>query len=400
MTDEIKPELKKPTFFYPLLFFMLSGGLGLLLRANAAFSLFNFKFTFLVQSHSHVTFLGWGFLATLVLLHHKIPIKFDSIYRFIWYGMISVIFAIYLAFIHVGYKLPSIILLVVFLLMSYVYLIRVYKDIKHLKTIYVTFVRWGIFYYFISSIAVWIIPVVLLKMGKQQLYHDLIYFYLHFLYNGYFTFVIIGLIVNEFYKKSLINKKYIKYAFLMLNVTCIPAYVLSLYWHTKEPVVIILGNMSAFLQMIASVYLILGLNVKELKHWRYLFRFILLIIVLKFTLQFLSSIPSLATKAIVYKPYFVIGYIHWVSIGFISLSLLWLYDFKQTIDVKWGFILIILGFIFTEAIMFYQGTALIYSFTILTTYNLLLFYASMLLFLGILIFSIRVLTESLYKTKD
>ncbi|PID67967.1 MAG: hypothetical protein CR968_04010 [Flavobacteriia bacterium] len=387
MTKVVRPD-KMPVFYLPLLFFVLSVCIGLLLRANNAYSWFDLAYNRLLQAHSHVTFLGWGFLATLVLIHKKKQVTFDSVFRVLWLLLNVAVTGMLVAFIYVGYKPPSIAFLVLFLLTSYIYLIKLYRKLGSHRSLSNKLIRWGIIYYFISSLAVWIIPVVLLKTGKDWLYYDLIYFYLHFLYNGYFVFVILGLILHQICKHNP-EHSYLKKAFLWLNMAVVPAYFLSLYWHTTRSFVLYFGSISGTFQLIGLGFLLGGIYKTTSAKLSGVLRMILVIFSIKVVLQFLSAFPSLAEKVLTFKPYFVIGYIHWVGLGFISMSLLWLYGFKERLMKRLAFIFFISGFLLTELMLFYQGTAIMYGLSLIKPYNVYLFLGSVLIVIGVVLFLIQ-----------
>lgn len=61
---------KKSKFLYLLAFllFIISASYGLLLRWNFTYPLAFINYHHFLQSHSHVAFLGWGYLATIGVL--------------------------------------------------------------------------------------------------------------------------------------------------------------------------------------------------------------------------------------------------------------------------------------------------------------------------------------------
>ena len=68
---------KKNKFLYLLAFvlFILSALYGLVLRWNFTYPLPFINYHHFLQSHSHVAFLGWGYLATIgVLLNYFVKV--------------------------------------------------------------------------------------------------------------------------------------------------------------------------------------------------------------------------------------------------------------------------------------------------------------------------------------
>lgn len=380
-------QVSNKLFFIPLVFFILSAGLGLLMRYGQVYGLTFPSFQNLLQAHSHVTFLGWGFFAVLLLIHKYFKIPFDKKYQLLWAIMTVSIVGLLLFFPVYGYKLVPILFLVLFLLASYIYLSHLFKEIKGQETIAHRFMRIGIYYYYISSLAVWFVPVALIKYGKEVLYFDLIYFYLHFLYNGFFVFILFSLIIKSVMKdrQDFPFRGFTRFLEL-INLAVIPTYFLSLFWHTTSHYVVVIGAVGAFIQIIGLVYLwqILSADKPGLFKSR-LICIIAVIFTLKIILQFLSSFPALAQKAISLKPFFVVAYLHLFTIGFLSLTIFWLMKLKTTIMNKLGLQLLIFGFVLTEFMLFYQGSAIWFNLTPLKYFYNLLFWGSLTMFMGVVL---------------
>ena len=79
-----KKMISHKLFFIPLVFFALSAGLGVLMRYGQVYGLVFPGFQNLLQAHSHVTFLGWGFLSVLLLIHTYFEIPLDKKYNWLW----------------------------------------------------------------------------------------------------------------------------------------------------------------------------------------------------------------------------------------------------------------------------------------------------------------------------
>lgn len=387
----------KVTFKIPLFFFWLSAGIGLFLRAIQSFGISGISFSNLLHAHSHITFLGWGFLGVLALIHRYYTIDFNPRFKFIWVAMNVSIIGMLATFPFFGYKLIPILFLIVFLVLSYLYLIQLLKKLKNTQTLDSKFIKWGIFYYFLSSAAVWVIPLIIVKLGKKEAYYDAIYFYLHFLYNGFFTFILWGFFL-KYLKKNFIkvNERYFKHFFNLLNVACIPAFALSLYWHYPKGMVLFIGTFAAFLQFFGTVFLFKSLrNINLSKLHSKVISFVIIIFSIKIGLQLVSAFPDWAAKAISLKPYFVVGYIHLFTIGFMSLFLLWLYKFSQTVKYKFAIITLIIGFVFTEMALFYQGSSVLFSIPSIPHLSLWLFSGSLAMFLGISLVLTEIFTEKI-----
>jgi hypothetical protein len=388
----INKFLSKHLFSIALFFLLWSAGAGVLMRFAQIFGISGFEIGKWVQGHSHVAFLGWGFLGVMHLLNQKTKFQFQKTDLILYTVLIISLLGMMIFFPLIGYKLVPILFLVIFLLASYVVLIRFYRHLKNTEMAEKQWFNAAIFYYFLSSVAVWMIPIIIVKFGKTDLYFNLIYFYLHFLYNGFFTFALWGLLFQKLKNDyDLTSQKSFKNFYLLMQIAVIPTYVLSLYWNPVIDFIQFVGIFSASIQLIA-ILILLKSFVKQSEILEKSFTFLLIVGIFadKILMQFLSSFYALSVKAIALKPYFVVGYLHWFTIGFLTFSLLWLSGITKSKVIKAGFILLVIGFFVTEIILFYKGTAILMGWN----ENILpysgLFYGSLVMFLGILVLNFNV----------
>lgn len=378
--------------------FMLSAIYGLLLRWNFTFPLQFINYKHYLQSHSHVAFLGWGYLATIgVLLSNFVEVnaKQKKVYKIAILIIVVAIALMLISFPLGGYKLFSIVLLSVFGLASYVLSYRLLKDIKG-NSVAVKLIKYGIYYYILSSLATWFLAGVVVTQGKTDLYHNTIYFYLHFLYNGYFVFVLFGFLFKIFEKQKItIFKKSQENFFIYLNVACIPAYALSILWSGVSSVYYIIGFSASILQLFSLFFLIKIVRqaIPQLK-WnsisKLLLNFALIAYSLKICIQIASAFPYIVKKSLALKPFFIIGYLHLFTLAFMSVLLFLILNkfqiilFKRSIS-KFGIITFLVGILATETILFLQGFLFWNSLTSINNYNLLLLIFSGFMVIGLLI---------------
>ncbi len=377
-----------------ILFFIISASYGWLLRFQNVFPIAQIHFTNILQAHSHVTFLGWGFLTTISLissiflsdniLNSKLP-------KITYWIMVSSLASLLISFPLQGYKIFSIIFLTIFLLNSYVYLVFLFKKLKGLSSFSSKYITTGIFYYFLSSIAIWIVPVIVVKLGKGEMYNNAIYFYLHFLYNGFFVFSLFGLLINFFEKRAIIfPKKNAKIFYFLTHLACVPAYALSLLWTDVPNYIAIIGFIAAFIQLISLYYLFE--IVKKLwdfiphKPMLRLFLFVIsLSYYLKIIMQFAGSFPIITNIAKYYRPYLIIGYLHLFTLGFMSLFLfLLLYIHTKFKLHRGGLFLLVLGIVLSELLLFFQGLKMYATSSAFENYNFILLSFSTLMPLGLI----------------
>jgi hypothetical protein len=387
----------KYVYYAAFLLFILSGVYGLLLRWNFAYPISGFSYNNMLQSHSHVAFLGWGFLASIGAIF-QLFVKGTVLSKkpvYLWSVLIMAVsvFLMLISFPLGGYKVFSIVLLAVFGLVSYIFFFHLLRDLKG-NNMAVKLVRWAIYYYILSSLATWFLAGVLVTQGRTDLYYNTVYFYLHFLYNGYFVFVLFGILLRVFNINSIeINNRFIKPFFIYLNVSCVPTYALSVLWSGPGKGLYIIGFAGALMQIIALVYLIFVFKnkgrLRPLGNWMiFLINFVLISFALKVLLQFLSAFPYFVEKSLMLKPYFVIGYLHLFTLCFMTVFIVLILKQLGAINItnritRLGLVLLILGIVLTESLLFGQGFLLMTGYGMIPDYNSWLLLCSLILALGI-----------------
>ena len=382
---------------YSLLLFIFSAFYGLVLRWNFAFPSALISYKNLLQGHSHVAFLGWGYLAAIFgIFKLFIPEgkRNSPVYKVTLTIIVTTITLMLFSFISSGYKVFSIVLLSVFGVATYVLSFRMLKDLKGSDTS-TNLVKYGIYYYLISSLATWFLAFVIVTQGKTDLYYNSVYFYLHFLYNGFFVFTLFGLLFKILKKQKItISTSLKKYFFIFLNIACIPAYILSILWSTKSIIYNIIGFLASVLQLISLLFLfkILKQILVQLK-WgntsKILLKFAMVAYLLKILAQLASSLPYFVEKSLALKPFFIIGYLHLFTLAFMSVLLILLLKQLKTIYInsiisKVGIGFFLTGIFFTEILLFLQGFLLLMKQKPINNYTIILLIFSFFIVVGII----------------
>lgn len=380
------------------LFFLISAFYGLLLRINFFLPFDDIVHTWIAQGHSHVAFLGWGFLATTSFLNHQFlneHLNNKKEYNYLFIIFVISILGMFISFPLEGYDFFSILFLSIFGLTSYVYSYHFLRDLKQNTSnkIDVKFAQWAIYYYLISSIAIWTIGPILVTLGKTTLYYNGVYFYLHFLYNGFFVFALFGILFNFF--KPQLSPKLLKKSttfFILTNIACIPAYALSILWSEVHLFFNIIGFVAAFIQVI-SLYYLIPIILKIIKKlpiiWiqKALFYIVTIAYSLKVLAQVASSLPEVIQKSITLKSYFIIGYLHLFTLLFMSLMLIIFiqksYRWKLSKSAKIALSVFLIGIMTTELLLFTQGFYIWIFREIIPNFNWYNLLASTLLFTGL-----------------
>lgn len=377
------------------LFFLISAFYGLLLRINFFLPFKNIMHTWLAQGHSHVAFLGWGFLATITFMNHYFLDENQQrkkVYQILFVLFIVTILGMFISFPLQGYKFFSITFLTLFGIASYLYFYHFLKDLNQnlFNTIAVKFIKWAVYYYLISSVAIWAIGPIAVTLGKTSLYYNGVYFYLHFLYNGFFVFALFGIFLNYFQHNLNVDlsKKTTKF-FILTNVACIPAYALSVLWSDVPILLNYIGFLAAFIQVISLFYLI-PIVLKIISEHKLIFiqKVIIYTITIAYSLkvfaQLSSAFPEIVQQSIALKSYLIIGYLHLFTLLFMSLFLILLIQMSlkllQNFGSKLTFYIFLMSVFITEILLFSQGFYIWIFKEIIPNFNWYILLASVLLF--------------------
>jgi hypothetical protein len=290
-----------------------------------------------------------------------------------------------------GYSIISILLSTLSILTAYIFAYVFWGDLKTaaLNTVVKNWFKAGLVFNVLSSLGTFYLAYMMAtKNIHEKEYLASIYFYLHFQYNGWFTFIVLGLFHDYF---KLDHQKYMR-LFWLFFFACIPTYFLSTLW-LKLPVWLYsLTVVGAIIQVYAWFKFISHLireKRNELKQITFFLKYILLFIgfamSVKLLLQLGSTIPTVSKLAFGFRP-IVIAYLHLVLLGIISLSILFYGYSTQLIKnrkpIKLGILFFTVGVILNELILAVQGIAS-FSYTLIPYVDKMLFGAAIILVSGI-----------------
>jgi len=234
-----------------------------------------------------------------------------------------------------------------------------FRSSKGISLVSLTYVRAALVFFALSSIGPFVIGYLKANgLAHSDLYRNAIYFYLHFQYNGFFLFGVLGLFV-KLIERSLpaTDLRNLKIHGSIMMVACIPAYLLSTLWALPGIVFNVIGAIAALMQLLALI-LFLKTSSKQLKQISFspdtllLFNLSFLSLLLKSILQLLSAHPSAAAFANEFRA-IVIAYLHLALLGFISLFLIGWMILKGYIhtSTRVPVRLIIAGFVISELLL-------------------------------------------------
>ena len=357
-------------FKISLLFLFSAALMGTLLRAFSVFEV-PLQYINLVHSHSHVAFQGWVytllFLMVVKLFLTEEQIK-KSRYPLQFKLTILIIIGVMISFILQGYGKFSIIFSSLFQLMNYWFILRVFKDVKNTKkSISLQFIKTGFWLGLLSTLAPWGIGILAAKgFANTEAYHSVIYFLLHFQYNGLFLFVLIGLLFKCLENlKTTFNPQKAKLFYWLTTAAVIPAYTLSLLGMSFKNYMYAPAIISGVLQLVGLFYLFQlakSISLKKFAKKVSLVKPFLLIAIgafsLKTILQLLSVIPQVEAFAFTNR-FLILAYLHLCFIGVISFGLLGLLFHLKWLKLNWltkaGSSFLLVGFLASEFILIFSG---------------------------------------------
>lgn len=387
-------------YFIPsLLFFVLAGVFGSILRLAFIWELPFSEYRHFLQAHSHTAMLGWIYLALTVALH-KVFLPADAPDKF--YHRLSLlailaVFGMSISFVLWGYAPFSIAFTTGHLLISYAFCWRFWGDLKKfgLSGFSTLLAKTAMIFMVLSTLGVWLLGPVMFLMRHSALYYALVQFFLHFQFNGWFLFGVAALFFRLLEQIGIQgHPRYLRYFYYLLVGGTLLTFALAVAWSTPKWWIYLLNSVGATLQLAAFVFLILGLKniVPRLKphlDYRYfiLFRVSLVVIVLKGIIQSVVVLPFMAKIAYTIRNY-VMGFIHLLMLAGISLFLIG-YGYHHhfiRLHSTWspkGMFFLLSGIILTELILFVQGTMLWIGWGFLPCYYYLIFLASLCIPIGV-----------------
>ena len=388
---------------------------GVLLRIIAIEPIPFLNYKFLLHSHSHVAMLGWiyGALWT-VLLYCYLPEGFQKRrYNIQYWGAQFLVLGMFITFLIKGYWLASIVFSTLHIFVLYWFVWTFIRDIRRnrisgkaspaeVRDTWGYSIRFHIaalVFSIISSIGPWSLAIISARGGAgSDAYFQSIYFYLHFQYNGFFTFAFAGFLVWLLEKSDVfINKTALNLAFWLMAIAALPAYLLSLLGFNPEPLVYSIATLSGLMQLIGALILFYLF----LKNWRvFLFRMnittrilcvvALISFILKFALQFISGLPEIGVIAFTLRDV-AIGYLHLVMLGMMTCGLIYFFSkeniFYYSSFISVSILIFLSGFFLNEFLLFFNSFLIWISAHVIPNYRLLLIVASLLMFLGLSAFT-------------
>lgn len=372
--------------------------IGVVLRYKIAFSLPWIDQKHLLHGHSHFAFTGWVTHLLFVLLVAELAnAKGNQVYKEYSYLINANLLSAYgmlFSFPIQGYGAVSIGFSTLSILISYAFAKKYWMDLNSHsmgKASSLAF-KFSLLANIISSLGTFALAwMMVTKNLHQNWYLASVYFFLHFQYNGWFFFAILGLLFKQLEKLQGLALP-LKKMVLLFGIACLPAYFLSALWLPIPTWAYCIVLIAALVQVWALVFLIHTILKNKaiirplfMSGSIWLFQLAGLAFIIKTLLQLGSTIPSLSQLAFGFRP-IVIGYLHLVLLGFVSIFLIaftWSQHFLQThLPLSKAIGIFVFGIILNETLLMIQGIAALNYWSI-PMIDMGLLIAAIILFTGI-----------------
>lgn len=402
-------------------FFLIASVFGLGMRYLFVGELpFSVRYKHLLHAHSHVALMGWAFtVVSGALLFLFTPSTSNlKLYKGVLAGSALAGLGMAVAFPLQGYGVWSIGFSTLHLVMAYVFGHGFLRDLHSgVQDDASMLARWGVYWMLISTVGLWAIGPVGAVLGKlHPVYFMCVQFFLHFQLNGWLTFGVLALLVRHLAQNGE-PLRLPRHAFWMLQLSLLLTFALSVTWSNPIPALFLFNSLGVVLQAVAF-WFILRPVVKALSFswgdtdWK---KWLLVAgmgcIVLKVLVHVAVALPAVATISYTIKN-FVIGFIHLVVIGSVSLSVAGVLLRRGLLPdgpfAKYGWQMLLTAFIVTELILMGQGLMLWMGQGFFPNYHLILFLASVLFPLSLLLIasgfirgqpSVALSTPTLYQSR-
>lgn len=342
---------------------LLVAGLGVIMRYKIAFYLPFIEQKHVLHSHSNFAFSGWVTQALMVLLVYYLGFKNGELFlkRYCWllYANLITAYSMLVSFLIWGYAFFSISFSILSILVSYCFALYYWKDLNQMneKKICHSWFKAALVFSVISSIGAFFITFLVANNIKEpNWYLASTYFFLHFQYNGWFLFACMGLFIDHL--RFIISFTLQKRIFWLFSMACIPAYFLSVLWVPIPAWVYLLVVLAAAAQLLGWVLVLKSTIYNKLRLFenlasqtKWLFILSASALSIKLFLQLASTIPALSSLAFGFRPV-VIGYLHLMFLGVITLFIIGFCKMKQFIisnrSANTGILIFVCGIILNE----------------------------------------------------
>lgn len=368
---------------------------GMLMRYKIAFDFPFLEQKKLLFAHSYFAFNGWISHMLYSALIMVMPAVIGEVKRKKYYWMVAgnlfCAFGMLIAFTIQGYKGFAIVFSVSSILVSILFTLHYIRDYRAVPSSIAAHKQWAITGLLLNVLSaagpIVIAYMMITKSVTPNNYLGMVYYNLHFQYNGWFFFAGMALMAAMLPK----GYKGLNRYFRIFAITVIPTFFLSILW-VKLPmwlyVIVVIASfvqLGAWIAMVAEYFPRLRIRYRLAGYpaWVNIFFYAATIaMTIKFVLQAVSVIPSLSHLVFGFRS-IIIAYLHLILLGVFSLFLIGYafskgyFNYSKT--AKFAAFSFLAGVVLNELILGIQSvTAFTYTFVPLM--NEFLFVAAVILF--------------------
>lgn len=348
--------------------FIIASMMGLLMRFYYLFRITNINYIYLLHAHSHVAMLGWAYMMIYVLIVRFFIPKETSdkpIYNQLFWITEFTVIGMMISFPIQGYALFSILFSTLHILLSYVFCWLVFKDCSKNKNAAEKLLITSVLFMVFSTFGVWCLGPTVKILGKQSDFYQIaIQFFLHFQFNGWFLFAILGLFIKQF--KNEIEVKQFKIFLILQILATFFTVAFPISWFVENQILNWINTFGVLLQLVSFIYFYKMLKpqinhfkstIDSVTKWPY--SFALTSLFLKIAIQLVVLFPNLGEVSHHIRN-LVIGFIHLTTLGIITgflLGILLQNNFlpRKAFLLKIGVKYFFFGYLITELLLFLQG---------------------------------------------
>jgi multidrug transporter EmrE-like cation transporter len=355
-------------FRIPFIFLFAAGCVGLLLRWYFISPIPWLNYPNWLHGHSHTMFLGWVFNLVMLAYIYNHALWAIPRYRILFVIDQCLLVGMFVSFPFQGYGPISIVLSALHTVAAWIFSFWFFKDVRNESpSLAGWYAKISLLLFAMASLGPFALgPLMANGLGHSKWYYFLVYYYLHFQYNGVFIFALLSLWFQTLEKRNVhVDRRLCYRCGILLLVSLFPTYVLSVLWAKPGVAYNLFGALGAILQLWALVHfcrIVKSVEVVLKPQVRLLWFFALICFALKCLLQLVSSHPFIAQLALETRP-FVIAYLHLVLIGTVTLFLVgWCVEHNIMAPLPAvGLLLLIAGFVGSELMMIAQGISFFYN---------------------------------------
>lgn len=382
--------------------FFVASIMGFLLRLLHITEISFVDFKHMMHAHSHVAMLGWLFLLLYGIILDGLLAREESkkpIYRFLFWAAQVCVVGMMISFPIQGYGPASLIFTTGHLLIAYFVVGKLFFKIRNTNPSTRLFIQTALILMAISTLGVWSLAAVKAAVfGSTAMYYASIQFFLHFQFNGWFTFAALGLVLHQIGQsgKQPSPAHLVRWFYGLLMVSLVLTYALSVAWSNPAEWLFWTNGIGVLIQLMALVlfFRIISLYTDVFsagadRFTRFLYILAICSFAAKILIQTAVVIPQVAVISYTIRP-FVVGFIHLTMLGSISLYLIGYlisnrYLNLDKVYLREGILFIATGFLITEILLFSQGLLLWMKLGFMPVYYELIGIATALIPIGVLL---------------